>query len=47
VRQRFIAPEKVNHVHLSGLAGIHSLQRRKELIHRKVDYDEIEFLPGG
>src|SRR5208282_925337 len=35
VRQRFIAPEKVNYVHLLGLAGIHILQRRKELIHRK------------
>jgi hypothetical protein len=35
VHQRFIAPEKVKYVHLLGLAGIHILQRRKELIHRK------------
>jgi hypothetical protein len=45
MRERFIASEKVDHFYLVNLAWIHSFQRRKELINRKVDNDEIELLP--
>jgi hypothetical protein len=45
VRKRFIASEKVDHFHLVSIAWIHSFQRREELIHRKVDNDEIELFP--
>jgi hypothetical protein len=37
--------EKVDHFHLVSIAWIHSFQRREELIHRKVDNDEIELFP--
>jgi hypothetical protein len=45
MRERFVASEKVDHFHLVNLAWIHSFQRRKELIHRKADNDEIELFP--
>jgi hypothetical protein len=45
VRKRFVASEKVDHFHLVSLAWIDSFQRREELIHCKVDNDEIEPFP--
>ncbi len=40
-----MASEKVDLFRLVSLAWIHSFQRREELVHRKVDNDEIEFFP--
>ena len=45
MRERFIASEKVDHFHLVNLAWMRSFQRREELIHRKVDNDDIELFP--
>jgi hypothetical protein len=44
MRERFVASEKIDHLHIVDLPWINRFQRRKPLIYRNVDLDDFELL---